>query len=80
VFIQQDDVAFKERQKREAAELKAAAVKAGQKGPLAGGGIKKFVRSTPLSDMNILPDPMFCLVIQVRQEIVDQYRPIMFSL
>jgi hypothetical protein len=41
----QDDVAFKERQKREAAELKAAAVKAGQKGPLSGGGIKKYVSS-----------------------------------
>jgi len=55
----QDDVAFKERQKREAAELKAAAVKAGQKGPLSGGGIKKYVfdRSVlPISSISYLGD------------------------
>jgi len=39
--LDDDDKAFKERLKREQAELKAAAIKAGQKGPLAGGGIKK---------------------------------------
>ncbi|CAZ79876.1 unnamed protein product [Tuber melanosporum] len=33
--------AFKEKQKREAAELKALAEKARGKGPLATGGIKK---------------------------------------
>ncbi|OCF36340.1 hypothetical protein I317_05459 [Kwoniella heveanensis CBS 569] len=39
--LDEDDLAFKEKQKREAAELKAAAAKAGGKGPMGGGGIKK---------------------------------------
>jgi hypothetical protein len=41
VELDEDDKAFKERQKKEQAELKAAAANAGKKGPLAGGGIKK---------------------------------------
>ncbi|OCF73403.1 hypothetical protein I204_05240 [Kwoniella mangroviensis CBS 8886] len=39
--LDDDDIAFKERQKKEAAEMKAAAAKAGQKGPMGGAGIKK---------------------------------------
>ncbi|KAF3080274.1 hypothetical protein TWF569_010992 [Orbilia oligospora] len=39
--LDDDDLAFKEKQKKEAAELKAAQAKAGQKGPMGGGGIKK---------------------------------------
>ncbi|ODN76299.1 hypothetical protein L202_06225 [Cryptococcus amylolentus CBS 6039] len=39
--LDEDDIAFQEKQKREAAELKALAAKAGGKGPMSGGGIKK---------------------------------------
>nr|XP_019014708.1 uncharacterized protein I206_00794 [Kwoniella pini CBS 10737]OCF53489.1 hypothetical protein I206_00794 [Kwoniella pini CBS 10737] len=39
--LDEDDIAFKEKQKREAAELKALAAKAGGKGPMGGAGIKK---------------------------------------
>nr|XP_031858117.1 uncharacterized protein CI109_006458 [Kwoniella shandongensis]KAA5525189.1 hypothetical protein CI109_006458 [Kwoniella shandongensis] len=39
--LDDDDLAFKERQKKEAAELKALATKAAQKGPMGGTGIKK---------------------------------------
>ncbi len=37
----QEDLAFKEKQKAEAAAMKAMQTKAAQKGPLVGGGIKK---------------------------------------
>lgn len=37
----EDDKAFKERQRKEAAERKALAEKAKQKGPMGGAGIKK---------------------------------------
>ncbi|KAF3918271.1 hypothetical protein ABW21_db0202441 [Orbilia brochopaga] len=43
--LDDDDVAFKEKQKRDAAELKAMQQKAKEKGPLGGGGIKKYVIS-----------------------------------
>ncbi|KAI5815741.1 translation machinery associated TMA7 [Pyronema omphalodes] len=39
--LDDEDLAFKERQKKEAAERKALAEQAKQKGPLTGGGIKK---------------------------------------
>ncbi|ORX34821.1 translation machinery associated TMA7 [Kockovaella imperatae] len=39
--LDEDDLAFKEKQKKEQAELKAAAQKASQKGPMGGAGIKK---------------------------------------
>ncbi|CAK9783600.1 unnamed protein product [Cutaneotrichosporon oleaginosum] len=39
--LDEDDKAFLEKQKREQAELKAAAAKASGKGPMGGGGIKK---------------------------------------
>ncbi|KAK6347174.1 hypothetical protein TWF696_007250 [Orbilia brochopaga] len=39
--LDEDDLAFKEKQKKEAAELKAMQEKAKGKGPLATGGIKK---------------------------------------
>ncbi|RSH82816.1 Translation machinery-associated protein 7 [Saitozyma podzolica] len=39
--LDEDDLAFKEKQKKEAAELKALKDKAGQKGPMGGAGIKK---------------------------------------
>ncbi|KAI9209327.1 translation machinery associated TMA7 [Polychytrium aggregatum] len=40
-FEDEDDAAFKQKQKEEAAKLKELQAKAGQKGPLSGGGIKK---------------------------------------
>ncbi|CCX14900.1 translation machinery associated TMA7 [Pyronema domesticum] len=39
--LDDEDHAFKEKQKKEAAERKALAEQAKQKGPLTGGGIKK---------------------------------------
>ncbi|KAI8923997.1 translation machinery associated TMA7 [Entophlyctis helioformis] len=39
--LDEDDLAFKQKQKEEQAKLKELAAKAGQKGPLVGGGIKK---------------------------------------
>ncbi|CAD6587932.1 MAG: hypothetical protein TREMPRED_004894, partial [Tremellales sp. Tagirdzhanova-0007] len=36
----EDDVAFKAKQKKEQEEMKAAATKAAVKGPMGGGGIK----------------------------------------
>ncbi|KAJ3219195.1 Translation machinery-associated protein 7 [Dinochytrium kinnereticum] len=38
--IDEDDMAFKQKQKEEAAKLKELQSKASQKGPLTGGGIK----------------------------------------
>ena len=40
--MDEDDVAFKQKQKEEAAKLKAAKELASKKGPLLGGGIKVF--------------------------------------
>ncbi|XAO26703.1 hypothetical protein I312_105543 [Cryptococcus bacillisporus CA1280] len=40
----EDDLAFKEKQKKEAAELKALAAKAAQKGPMGGAGLKKSAK------------------------------------
>jgi hypothetical protein len=37
----EDDLAFKKKQKEDAAKLKVMQLKAGQKGPLLGGGIKR---------------------------------------
>ncbi|KAI5788453.1 translation machinery associated TMA7 [Geopyxis carbonaria] len=37
----ENDLAFKEKQRKDAAERKALAEKAKQKGPMTGGGIKK---------------------------------------
>ncbi|ORY29315.1 translation machinery associated TMA7 [Naematelia encephala] len=39
--LDEDDLAFKEKMKKEAAEKKALAEKAAQKGPMGGTGIKK---------------------------------------
>ncbi|KAI9365433.1 translation machinery associated TMA7 [Zopfochytrium polystomum] len=39
--LDEDDLAFKAKQKAEAAKLKELAAKASGKGPLVGGGIKK---------------------------------------
>ncbi|KIR25944.1 hypothetical protein I307_05446 [Cryptococcus deuterogattii 99/473] len=42
--LDEDDLAFKEKQKKEAAELKALAAKAAQKGPMGGAGLKKSAK------------------------------------
>ncbi|XP_061396904.1 translation machinery-associated protein 7 homolog [Musca vetustissima] len=39
--LDEDDIAFKQRQKEAQKALEAAKQKAAQKGPLVGGGIKK---------------------------------------
>jgi len=39
--LDEADLEFKEKQKKEAAERKALAEQAKQKGPMSGGGIKK---------------------------------------
>ncbi|KAH9393728.1 hypothetical protein TYRP_021450 [Tyrophagus putrescentiae] len=39
--LDESDLEFKKKQQEEAKKLKELAAKAGQKGPLAGGGIKK---------------------------------------
>jgi len=43
--LDEDDVAFKAKQKADAAALKAAAEKAKQKGPMGGAGLKKSGKS-----------------------------------
>lgn len=39
--LDEDDMAFKQKQKEEQKKLQEMKSKAGQKGPLSGGGIKK---------------------------------------
>ncbi|KAJ6256707.1 hypothetical protein Dda_8573 [Drechslerella dactyloides] len=57
--LDEDDLAFKEKQKKDAADLKAMQEKAKGKGPLGGGGIKKYATISTSS-----PKDQACEIIQ----------------